>query len=114
MSADTCHLTRHLTRHLTHVMGRSRREALPARGGGRDARRMTSVPLTSMPRTERPLDRGARTEAALQLVDLHKAFGAVQAVAGVDLVVRPGEVVALLGPNGAGKSTTVDLLLGLT
>jgi ABC-2 type transport system ATP-binding protein len=34
-------------------------------------------------------------------------------VRGVDLAIRPGEVVALLGPNGAGKSTTIDVLLGL-
>jgi len=37
----------------------------------------------------------------------------VQAVAGVDLTIRSGEVVALLGPNGAGKSTTIEMLLGL-
>lgn len=38
----------------------------------------------------------------------------VTAVAGVDLRIRRGEVVAFLGPNGAGKTTTIDLLLGLT
>ncbi|RYB94347.1 ABC transporter ATP-binding protein [Nocardioides oleivorans] len=38
----------------------------------------------------------------------------VVAVDGVDLTVRPGEIVAFLGPNGAGKTTTVDMLLGLT
>jgi len=48
------------------------------------------------------------------LTGLHKSYGDVHAVAGVDLVIAPGEVVALLGPNGAGKSTTVDMLLGLT
>lgn len=36
------------------------------------------------------------------------------AVVGVDLTVRPGEIVAFLGPNGAGKTTTIDMLLGLS
>ena len=59
---------------------------------------------------------GSRTSsgAAVMLTSLRKSYGEVHAVAGVDLVIAPGEVVALLGPNGAGKSTTVDMLLGLT
>jgi ABC-2 type transport system ATP-binding protein len=48
------------------------------------------------------------------LAGLRKSYGDVHAVAGVDLTIAPGEVVALLGPNGAGKSTTVDMMLGLT
>jgi len=44
---------------------------------------------------------------------VRKRFGAVEAVAGVDLRVRAGEVVAYLGPNGAGKTTTIDMILGL-
>ncbi|MFL6123376.1 ABC transporter ATP-binding protein [Actinophytocola sp.] len=48
------------------------------------------------------------------LAGLRKSYGDVHAVAGIDLTIAPGEVVALLGPNGAGKSTTVDMLLGLT
>jgi ABC-2 type transport system ATP-binding protein len=51
--------------------------------------------------------------AAIQLTALTKSFGAIRAVAGVDLTISSGEVVALLGPNGAGKSTTIDLALGL-
>lgn len=42
-----------------------------------------------------------------------KRFGNKTALAGVDLAIRPGELVALLGPNGAGKTTAVRLLLGL-
>ncbi|MFI6789598.1 ABC transporter ATP-binding protein [Nonomuraea sp. NPDC050383] len=45
---------------------------------------------------------------------LRKSYAGRPAVAGVDLLVAPGEMVALLGPNGAGKSTTVDMMLGLT
>ncbi|HET9444327.1 MAG TPA: ABC transporter ATP-binding protein [Acidimicrobiales bacterium] len=44
---------------------------------------------------------------------LVKRFRGVAAVAGVDLVVRPGERVGLLGPNGAGKTTTLLMLLGV-
>jgi ABC-2 type transport system ATP-binding protein len=43
---------------------------------------------------------------------LRKSYGALEAVAGVDLTVRQGEVFALLGPNGAGKTTTVEILEG--
>ncbi|TFV99398.1 ABC transporter ATP-binding protein [Leifsonia flava] len=42
-----------------------------------------------------------------------KSFGSVRAVNGIDLTVRPGEIIAFLGPNGAGKTTTIDMLLGL-
>ncbi|MFF0144953.1 ABC-2 type transport system ATP-binding protein [Amycolatopsis sulphurea] len=51
--------------------------------------------------------------AAVRMAGVHKHYGDVPAVAGVDLTIAPGEVVALLGPNGAGKSTAVDLILGL-
>ena len=51
---------------------------------------------------------------AVQLTDLHKSFGDVTAVDGVDLTISPGEVVALLGPNGAGKTTTIDMIPGLS
>lgn len=53
-------------------------------------------------------------EAAIRLTALHKSFGSVQAVRGIDLTIAPGEVVAFLGPNGAGKSTTIDMVLGLS
>src|SRR3954469_14231253 len=52
-------------------------------------------------------------EPAVDLDGVVKRFGAVTAVDGIDLRIRPGEVVALLGPNGAGKTSTVDMLLGL-
>jgi ABC-2 type transport system ATP-binding protein len=45
---------------------------------------------------------------------LHKSYGQVKAVRGVDLVVPGGETLALLGPNGAGKTTTIDMILGLS
>lgn len=54
------------------------------------------------------------TSAAINARGVVKSFGSVHAVRGVDLTVRPGEIVAFLGPNGAGKTTTIDMILGLT
>ncbi|HEY3506651.1 MAG TPA: ABC transporter ATP-binding protein [Actinocatenispora sp.] len=53
------------------------------------------------------------TADAVVLRGVRKRYGDVTAVAGVDLTIGAGEIVALLGPNGAGKSTTVDIMLGL-
>jgi ABC-2 type transport system ATP-binding protein len=49
---------------------------------------------------------------AIEVKGLHKSYGDVEAVRGVDLHVDAGEVFALLGPNGAGKTTTVEILEG--
>jgi ABC-2 type transport system ATP-binding protein len=49
---------------------------------------------------------------AILVRDLHKSYGTVHAVAGVDFEVARGEVFGLLGPNGAGKTTTVEVLEG--
>ena len=51
------------------------------------------------------------TARAIALTGVTKDFGEVQAVRGLDLTVRKGEVVAFLGPNGAGKTTTIDMVL---
>jgi len=49
---------------------------------------------------------------AIRAGGLSKRYGQVEALAGLDLDVGPGEVVGYLGPNGAGKTTTIRLLLG--
>ncbi|MBU2698255.1 ABC transporter ATP-binding protein [Pimelobacter sp. 30-1] len=54
------------------------------------------------------------TAPAVRLAGVTKEFGDVRAVRGIDLALRPGEIVAFLGPNGAGKTTTIDMVLGLT
>ena len=51
-------------------------------------------------------------EPAIEVRDLHRAYGNVQAVRGVSFEVKRGEVFCLLGPNGAGKTTTVEILEG--
>jgi ABC-2 type transport system ATP-binding protein len=51
---------------------------------------------------------------AIEVENLRKSYGAVQALDGVTFSVREGEVFGLLGPNGAGKSTTVRVLVTLT
>jgi branched-chain amino acid transport system ATP-binding protein len=48
----------------------------------------------------------------LEARGLAKRFGGVQAVAGLDLTVAPGELLGLIGPNGAGKTTVFNLLSG--
>jgi len=50
---------------------------------------------------------------AIQIEQVHKSFGSLQALKGVDLTIEQGEFFALLGPNGAGKSTLINLLAGL-
>lgn len=49
---------------------------------------------------------------AIVIGDLVKTYGSVEALKGVSLAVRQGEVVALLGPNGAGKTTLIEILEG--
>ncbi|MFN2462969.1 MAG: ABC transporter ATP-binding protein [Candidatus Dormibacteria bacterium] len=49
---------------------------------------------------------------AVQLEGVHRSFGAVRAVDGIDFHLELGEIAALLGPNGAGKTTTIDMILG--
>lgn len=50
--------------------------------------------------------------ATLELEDVHRHFGGVKAVDGVDLVLERGELRALIGPNGCGKSTLFNLITG--
>jgi ABC-2 type transport system ATP-binding protein len=49
----------------------------------------------------------------ISVENLHKSYGDFEAVRGIDLEVKSGEVYGLLGPNGAGKTTTLEILEGL-
>src|SRR3954451_13108196 len=53
------------------------------------------------------------TKPAIEVNDLRKTFGEVEAVRGVAFEVAPGEVFGFLGPNGAGKTTTINMLCTL-
>src|SRR3954451_24868362 len=64
--------------------------------------------------TDRGQGTGTGSPDAVRLSGIVKHFGTVTAVDGIDLAVRPGEIVAFLGPNGAGKTTTIDMMLGFS
>ena len=55
----------------------------------------------------------ARATPTVEAVALHKRFGAIDAVDGIDLALEPGRIYGLLGPNGSGKTTLIRLLTGL-
>lgn len=69
---------------------------------------MTSQPLLTAER-----DQQADVDVPLRARGLVKRYKDLTAVAGVDLVVRRGDVFGLLGPNGAGKTTLMRMMLGL-
>ncbi len=52
------------------------------------------------------------TAPVLKVSDLKKAYGAIQAVAGVSFEVMPGEIFGVIGPNGSGKTTLFNSMLG--
>jgi ABC-2 type transport system ATP-binding protein len=56
---------------------------------------------------------GGTVGAVVEARGLVKSYGKIEAVRGIDLAVRPGEVFGFLGPNGAGKSTTISILCTL-
>jgi len=69
------------------------------------ARREAGVPV--------PASRGGSSgHPVIEVRGLRKSYDGVEAVAGIDLEVRAGEIFAFLGPNGAGKTTTVEILEG--
>src|SRR3972149_5116590 len=59
--------------------------------------------------------RGANPVAstAIEVSNLRKKFGDLEALRGISFAVKAGEIYGLLGPNGAGKSTTIGILCGL-
>ncbi|MDD3170881.1 MAG: ABC transporter ATP-binding protein [Bacilli bacterium] len=49
-------------------------------------------------------------EKIIEVKNLHKSYGNIHAVKGIDFYVESGKLFAFLGPNGAGKSTTIDII----
>ena len=55
---------------------------------------------------------GEEREVVLEIKDVHKRFGGVHAINGIDLQLQDGLILGLIGPNGAGKTTLFDLISG--
>ena len=69
-----------------------------------------TITLDPIPATHRP---ATPASTVVELRGVTMAYGPVQALAGIDLEVAAGEIVAVLGPNGAGKTTAISIMLGL-
>ena len=70
---------------------------------------MTAAESTTLP--DRAEGRGS--EIAIRVRDLWKSYGALDAVWGINLEIRDGEIFGLIGPDGAGKTTTFQILAGV-
>jgi ABC-2 type transport system ATP-binding protein len=75
-------------------------------------RHATSPPDTVLARRDNTLSPTPAGEPVISIRALHKRYGDYEAIRGLDLEVRRGEIFAFLGPNGAGKTTTVEILEG--
>ena len=79
-----------------------------------ERRRVSAAPAidADLPAPAAATPARAEGETLLEARGLSKAFRGVQALAGVDLEVRRGEILGLVGPNGSGKSTLINVVSG--
>src|SRR3984893_2059729 len=82
------------------ALSQAEQTAVPSRGG-----------FTGALAPRSPVD---LTQPLLEIRGLSKSFGGIRAVAGLDLTVMPGRIVAVIGPHGSGKTTFFKLVTGLT
>jgi heme exporter protein A len=59
-------------------------------------------------------DSHATAEPSVQVANIHKSFGVVQALRGISFSLQAGDFLTIFGPNGAGKTTLIKILTGLT
>ncbi len=82
----------------------------PATWNSRNTTSIPQRPAAPDPQPQSPAR--PRSEPVVSVRGLVKRYGSHEAVAGIDLEVRRGEIFAFLGPNGAGKTTTAEILEG--
>lgn len=80
----------------------------PAKTASQPSRPMPPQSMSPAP----PEARTSRATPILELADVHASYGPAEVLQGIDIQVRPGEVVALLGANAAGKSTAIKTIMG--
>ena len=83
-----------------------------ATGPGRSAARSPGVSRASSDDAAAASDRGHSGSAAVHVRELHKSYGDLEVLRGIDLDVATGEVVCLIGPSGSGKSTLASTIAG--
>lgn len=99
-------------RHLatTPIFRRPQAKVAPGSDGGHRSG-LGGVSVTAEP-AGGPVGDAGGVPPAVSVRGLRKAYGALEAVRGIDLEIPAGRIFALLGPNGAGKTTTVEILEG--
>jgi ABC-2 type transport system ATP-binding protein len=77
------------------------------------ARPVSAIVWDDTGRDDTVRDNTGRDDAAVRLAGVHKSYGTVRALDGLNLEIPQRAIVALLGANGAGKTTSIRLMLGL-